>query len=52
MVTAAAVSSSHETRFLLSDLNELCDRLILLLQEKLTGNNSDITDSLLQQIDF
>ena len=31
-VSASGVSSSHKTRFLSSDPNELCDRLKLLLQ--------------------
>ena len=44
MVPASGVSSSHKTRFLPSYPNELCVRLILILQEKLTGNNSDIND--------
>ena len=39
MVTASGVS---QTIFLSSDLDELCDRLKLLLQEKHAGNNSDI----------
>ena len=39
MVSASGVS---KTIFLSSDLNELCDRLKLLLQEKQPGNNSDI----------
>ena len=39
MVSASGVS---KTIFLSSDPNELCDRLKLLLQEKQTGNNSDI----------
>ena len=39
MVSASGIS---KTIFLLSDPNELCDRLKLLLQEKKAGNNSDI----------
>ena len=39
MVSASGVS---KTIFLSSDLNELCDGLKLLLQEKQAGNNSDI----------
>ena len=39
MVSASGVS---KTIFLSSDLDELCDRLKLLLQEKHAGNNSDI----------
>ena len=38
-VSASGVS---KTIFLLSDPDELCDRLKLLLQEKYAGNNSDI----------
>ena len=36
------MSSSHKTKFLSSDPFELSDRIKLLLQEKQTGNNSDI----------
>ena len=39
MVSASGVS---KTRFLPSDLNELCDRLNLILQEKLAIYNSNI----------
>ena len=39
MVSASGVS---RTKFLPSDLDELCNRLKLLLQEKQAGNNSDI----------
>ena len=39
MVSASGVS---KTLFLSSDLDELCERLKLLLQEKQAGNNSDI----------
>ena len=39
MVSASGVS---KTKFLSSDLDELCDRLKLLLQEKHAGNNSNI----------
>ena len=39
MVSAAGVSKAI---LLLSDPDELCDRLKLLLQEKQAGNNSDI----------
>ena len=39
MVSASGVS---KTIFLLSDPNELCDRLKLLLEEKHAGNNSDL----------
>ena len=39
MVSASGVS---KTIFLSSDLDELCDRLKLSLQEKQAGNNSDI----------
>ena len=39
IVSASVVS---KTIFLSSDPNELCDRLILLLQEKHAGNDSDI----------
>ena len=44
IVAASGVSSSHRTRFLSPDPNELCDRLNLLLQEKQAGNISDITN--------
>ena len=49
MVSSSGVSSSHKksfsnTIFLTSDLNELCDRIKLLLQEKQAGNNSSIID--------
>ena len=36
------MASSIPTIFLPENPNELCDRLILLSQEKQTGNNSDI----------
>ena len=39
MVSASGVS---KRTFLTCDLNELCDRLKLLLQEKQAGNNSHI----------
>ena len=39
-----SASGFSKTRFLSSDLNELCDRLKLLLQEKHGGNNSNIID--------
>ena len=39
---AIMASSVSKTIFLSSDPNELCDRLKLLLQEKLAGNNSNI----------
>ena len=39
MVSASGVSG---TLFLSSDLDELCDRIKLLLQEKHAGNKSDI----------
>ena len=39
MVSASGVP---KTLFLSSDLDELCGRLKLLLQEKQAGNNSDI----------
>ena len=39
VVSASGVS---KTLFLSSDLDELCDRLKLLLQEKQTGNTSEI----------
>ena len=39
MVSASGVS---KTIFLSSDPDKLCNRLKLLLQEKLAGNNSDI----------
>ena len=39
---AIKASGFSKTIFLSSDPNELCDRLKLLLQEKLAGNNSDI----------
>ena len=42
IVSASGVSSSHKTRLLSSDPNELCDRLKLLLQGKQAGNNPDI----------
>ena len=48
VVSVSGVSSSHKKksfsnrRFLPFDLSELCDRLKLLLQEKLAGMNSDI----------
>ena len=49
MVSAAGVS---KTIFLSSDPNELCDRLILLLQEKHCGNNSNIiNDEIIAIID-
>ena len=41
MVSASA-SGISKTRFLCSDLDELCDRLKLLLQEKYGGSNFDI----------
>ena len=41
MLSASGVS---KTKFLLSDLDELCNRLKLLLQEKHAGNNSNIID--------
>ena len=41
MVSASGIS---KTKFLSSDLDELCDRLKLLLQEKQAGNKSDITN--------
>ena len=44
MVPASGVSSSDKTRFLPSHPNELFVKLILLRQEKLTGNNSEIID--------
>ena len=37
-----SASSFSNTMFLPSNLDELCDRLNLLLQEKQDGNNSDI----------
>ena len=37
-----SASSLSKAIFLSSDPNELCDRLKLLLQEKQSGNNSDI----------
>ena len=39
LVSASGVS---KTIFLISDPNEICDRLGFLLQEKQAGNNSDI----------
>ena len=39
MIPASGISN---TIFLPSDLNEFCDRLKLLLQERQAGNNSDI----------
>ena len=39
MVSASGIS---KTIFLSSDLDELCDRLKLIIQEKHAGNNSDI----------
>ena len=39
MVSASGVS---KTKFSPSDLTELCDRLKLLLQERQSGDNSDI----------
>ena len=39
MVSASGIS---KTKFLSSDISELCDKLKLLLQEKQAGNNSDI----------
>ena len=39
-----------KTIFLPSDTNELCDRLKLLLQQKQTGNNSDIFDNEIVEI--
>ena len=38
----AIMASGISTIFLRRDSNELCDRLILLLQEKQAGKNSDI----------
>ena len=37
-----SASSASKTIFLSSDLDELCDRLKILLQEKQAGNHSDI----------
>ena len=49
LVSASGIS---KTIFLSSDLNELCDRLKLLLQEKQAGNNSDmINDEIVVIID-
>ena len=49
IVSASGVS---KTIFLSSDPDELCDRLILLLQEKHAGNNSDIiNDELVAIVD-
>ena len=39
---AIMASGVPKTKFLSTDLNELCDRLKLLIQEKQAGNNSDI----------
>ena len=39
---AIMASVISKTIFLLSDPNELCDRLKLLLQQKQAGNNSDL----------
>ena len=41
MVSASGVS---KTKILSSDLDELCDRLKLLIQKKQAGNKSDITN--------
>ena len=41
---AIMASGVSKTIFLSSDVNELCHRLKLLLQEKHAGNNSDITN--------
>ena len=40
----AIMASGLSTMFLLSDPQKLCDRLKLLLQEKETGNSSDISN--------
>ena len=49
MVSASSVS---ETIFLLSDPDELCDRIKLILQEKHAGNNSDkINDEIVAIVD-
>ena len=39
---AIMASAFPKTSLLPSDLNELCDRLKLLLQQKQAGNNSDL----------
>ena len=36
------MASGNSTKFLSSNLDELCDRIKLLLQEKHAGNDSDI----------
>ena len=38
------MASEISTNFLSSNLNELCDRLKLLLQGEQAGNNSNIND--------
>ena len=40
----AIMASGVSTMFLSSDPQKLCDRLKLLLQEKKTGNSSDISN--------
>ena len=40
----AIMASGISTIFLSSDLNELCDRIKLLLQEKQAGNYSNMID--------
>ena len=40
----AVLASGISIIFLSPDLNELCDRLKLLLQEKQAGNSSNIND--------
>ena len=41
-ISASGFSSSHKTKCLSSDLNDLCDRIKLLQQEKQAGNVSNI----------
>ena len=40
----AIMASGFSAMFLTENFNELCERLKLLLQEKQTGNNSNITN--------
>ena len=50
MISASGFSSYHKkksfskTRFLSSELNDLCDRIKLLLQEKKPGNKSEMNN--------
>ena len=45
--TPAIIASGISKIFLSSNLDELCDRLKLLLQQKHTGNNSDLSNKVI-----